>query len=109
MIPTAEGVYTIRARAIDDSLNITNMTLAQDTVTVTAPVLPSVVSLLGSTTADGAALYDDNAQLELGMKFSVAQAGAVSALRYYRDVNDANDTDIREGTFGRRRARYSAR
>ena len=35
--PTTEGTYTIKARAIDDSLNIANIVPAQDTVTVIAP------------------------------------------------------------------------
>ena len=95
--PSAEGVYTIKARAIDDSLNMTNMTVAQDTVTVTAPVVPSVVSLFGSAPATGTTMYNDNVQVELGMKFVASQAGSVSGLRYYRDVNDANDTDVRQG------------
>ncbi|HPI48149.1 MAG TPA: DUF4082 domain-containing protein, partial [Hyphomonadaceae bacterium] len=89
--------YTIKARAIDDSLNMTNMILAQDTVTVTAPVFPAVVSLFGSAPATGTTLYNDNTAVELGMKFSVGQAGSVSGLRYYRDANDASDTDVRQG------------
>ena len=38
--PTAEGTYTIQARAIDDSLNVANITPAPETVTVTAPCNP---------------------------------------------------------------------
>ncbi|MDP3494090.1 MAG: DUF4082 domain-containing protein, partial [Hyphomonadaceae bacterium] len=95
--PEVEGVYTIRARAIDDSLNISSIVTSQDTVTVTAPVTSSFVSVFASTAATGTVLYNDHTQVELGMKFTVDRAGLLTGLRYYRDAGDATDTDVREG------------
>ncbi len=96
--PTALGAYTIKARAIDDSLNIRPINqLATDVVTVTAPQTPDTVSLFGASVTPSGVASNDGLPVELGVKFSPAQAGAVTQLRYYRATADANDTDVREG------------
>ncbi|CAN7457448.1 DUF4082 domain-containing protein [Phenylobacterium sp. LjRoot219] len=95
--PTAQGTYTIRVRAIDDSLNIRpNSQLASDVVTVTAPVMPDTLSLFGNTTPIGT-LASEGQTVEIGMKFSATTAGAVTVLRYWRGAGDAADTDVRAG------------
>jgi VCBS repeat-containing protein len=95
--PTTPGEYTVLARAIDDSLNLRSLTPDQEVVTVVAPVLPAAFSLFGSAAPVSAALENDNTPVELGMKFAVDRAGAITELQYWRAEGDAGDTDIREG------------
>jgi VCBS repeat-containing protein len=96
--PTALGAYTIKARAIDDSLNIRPANqLATDVVTVTAPQAPDTVSLFGSSITPSGQVFNDGVAVELGVKFSASQAGNVTQLRYFRTTADAGDTDVREG------------
>jgi len=99
--PTAEGTYTILARAIDDSLNVVAVTSAQDTVLVTEPVLPATFSLFDLATPNGAALFNDGQPIEIGMKFAVDRPGSITELRYWRAASDAGDIDIREGHLWR--------
>ncbi|KRA67199.1 hypothetical protein ASD89_03030 [Caulobacter sp. Root656] len=96
--PTAQGTYIIKARAIDDSLNIrpTNQ-LATDVVTVTAPQTPDTVSLFGSSVTPTGQLYNDGQAVELGVKFQATQGGAITSLRYFRATGDSSDTDQRQG------------
>ncbi len=95
--PAAEGEYRVLARAIDDSLNIRNATPDQEIVTVTAPVMPDTFSVFGGLPVLGAVASNDGTPVELGMKFSVDRAGAITGLKYWRAASDANDTDLREG------------
>jgi hypothetical protein len=96
-LPPTPGTYTIQARAIDDSLNIANITPAEDTVTVTAPVDDGIYSLLDLNVPVTGTLFNDGTPVELGMTFSVSEAGRITELKYYRDAGDAGDTDQREG------------
>lgn len=98
--PTAEGSYAIRARAIDDSLNVANVVSASGIVQVSAPVAPDTFSLFDpSVPIDPSFNSEAGAApgLELGVKFTTAQAGAITQLRYFRAAADAGDTDVREG------------
>ncbi|MDT8857835.1 DUF4082 domain-containing protein [Paracoccaceae bacterium Fryx2] len=95
--PTAQGVYTIRARAIDDSLNVVNVTPSQDVVTVTAPELPETFGVFDAADIVTGFVYNDNTSIELGMRFSVNTPGAVTELKYWRAELDAGDTDVRAG------------
>jgi Ca2+-binding RTX toxin-like protein len=95
--PTAQGTYTIVARAIDDSLNIRSVPTAQDIVQVTAPTPPSVFTLFDNAAPTNAALSSDNQAVELGMKFTVSRPGEITELKYYRASGDAGDTDTRSG------------
>ncbi len=99
--PTAEGTYTVQARAIDDSLNVANVVAARDTVTVTAPTPPATFSLFDPQATVTATQANDNQATELGMKFAVAQNGEITELKYYRGAGDANDTDVRDGHLWR--------
>ena len=95
--PTAEGTYTIKARAIDDSLNVANIVPAQATVAVGAPVLPDTVSLFDPSLPVTASNFNDGQPVELGMKFTADQDGQITQIRYYRGAADAADTDVRQG------------
>ena len=95
--PITAGAYTIKARAIDDSLNVLpGNQLATDVVNVTMPAQPDTVSLFSSVTPTGQ-LFNDGAAVELGMKFRATVAGSVTQLSYFRNTGDANDTDVRAG------------
>jgi Ca2+-binding RTX toxin-like protein len=97
-LPLLQGEYAIKVRAIDDSLNIRPIeTLATDTVTVSAPIRPDVFSLFDPYTTVTGTLNNDNAPVELGLKFTAALSGSVTALKYFRAEGDAGDTDVREG------------
>ncbi|HET8546235.1 MAG TPA: N,N-dimethylformamidase beta subunit family domain-containing protein, partial [Pseudolabrys sp.] len=97
-VPVQPGTYTIRARAIDDSLNIPlTASLPSDTVEVTAPTTPATIGLFDPLTAVTGQVFDDNLSVELGTKFQSNQVGTITQLKYYRDATDANDTDVRTG------------
>ncbi|SFC73601.1 DUF4082 domain-containing protein [Tropicimonas isoalkanivorans] len=97
-VPTTEGDFDILVRAIDDSLNMPNLTgLDSELVTVTAPVIPSSVSLFEPFTAFNGGMNAEGTSYELGMRFTANQAGEVTQLRYYRAEGDSGDTDVREG------------
>ncbi|WP_454717222.1 N,N-dimethylformamidase beta subunit family domain-containing protein [Caulobacter segnis] len=96
--PTTQGVYTIMARAIDDSLNTWPLDqLASDIVTVTAAPPPSSFSLFGPSVSPAGQAFNDGQAVELGVRFRAAQPGVVTALRYFRAESDAGDTDQRQG------------
>jgi hypothetical protein len=96
--PVTEGNYTIRARALDDSLNLRNIVVDTEAVTVAAP---STFSLFGGRTAADAVASNDGTALELGMRFSVDRVGSATELRYWRGSQDAGDTDVRAGHLWR--------
>ena len=96
--PTEQGAKTITARAIDDSLNIHNITPDSEAVTVTAP---STFSAFGGGTPFSPVLNNDSTTVELGMRFSVDRSGSVTELKYWRGSGDATDTDVREGHLWR--------
>jgi len=96
--PTKEGAYTIEARAIDDSLNVYNITPASQAITVT----PSTTfSAFNGATPGSPGLNNDGTTIELGMRFAVDRSGSVTELKYWRGSGDANDTDVREGHLWR--------
>ena len=101
-VPTIQDTYTIQARAIDDSLNVSNVIPSTDIVTVTTPVEPGTYSLFDfpGFTVTGV-ISDDQQPLELGMRFSPNDAGQITALKYFRSAGDASDTDIRDGHLWR--------
>jgi CshA-type fibril repeat protein len=97
-LPSAQGTYNVRVRAIDDTLNMPgNGGLANDTVTVTAPVIPSSVHLFDPSAIVGGTSYNDNSAVELGTRFSATADGQITELRYWRTALDATDTDVRAG------------
>lgn len=96
--PMTETAYDIRVRAIDDSLNLPDGgAVAIETVAVTPPVTPDSVSLLDPFSAFDGTQFTDTQPLQLGTIFSAGTTGEVTALKYYRGVDDAGDTDVRTG------------
>jgi VCBS repeat-containing protein len=96
--PTAQGAQTIKARAIDDSLNVYNITPDSEAVTVT----PSTTfSAFGGHTPGSPVLTNEATTIELGMRFAVDRVGSVTELKYWRGSGDAGDTDVREGHLWR--------
>ncbi len=92
--PSVTGPVQIIARAIDDSLNLPDVTgVAPDIVTVTPPASFSLFEG-GAVTASA---FNDGTGLELGVRFSPTVAGTITELRYFRSVADSADTDVRAG------------
>ncbi|WP_053739507.1 DUF4082 domain-containing protein [Nocardia sp. NRRL S-836] len=78
--PQLPGTYTIRARAVDDSLNVENGPARTVTVTPAASV-----RLFQPTDVPFTLRTDDENPVELGMRFSVNTPGSVTALRFYKN------------------------
>lgn len=98
--PPQQGSYSVLARAIDDSLNVTNVVADRETLTVNAPDRYSFFNGVAPK-SDAATLNNDAAAVALGMRFSVDRAGEVTELKYWRSSLDAGDTDVREGSLWR--------
>ncbi|MCA1453720.1 DUF4082 domain-containing protein [Bradyrhizobium sp. BRP22] len=82
--PQVAGTYTIKSRAVDDSINL-EIPSAGRTVTVTAP---SYLTLFpGSATPDIVNSTDASA-VELGVRFQTSIAGTVSGIRFYKSSMD---------------------
>ncbi|WP_225703695.1 DUF4082 domain-containing protein [Bradyrhizobium cenepequi] len=82
--PQVAGTYTIKSRAVDDSINL-EMPSAGRTVTVTAP---SYLTLFpGSASADIVNTTDASA-VELGVRFQTSISGTVSGIRFYKSSQD---------------------
>ncbi|ACI59294.1 outer membrane adhesin like protein (plasmid) [Rhizobium leguminosarum bv. trifolii WSM2304] len=81
--PAIAGTYTIRSRAVDDSINLETPSAGR-TVTVTGPTFTSLFG--GATPA--VVNTDDNAAVELGVKFQSSVAGTVSGIRFYKSSLD---------------------
>ncbi len=96
--PTTVGTYDIFARAIDDSLNMPSVgALPSHTIEVTPPPLPSAFSLFEPYVTPSGRLTNDGAALSIGTRFSAAEQGDVTALKYWRGLDDSGDTDVRDG------------
>ena len=80
-VPSAAGTFTIKTRAVDDSLNLEAPGTGR-TVTVTGNNIFSA-----STSPPTVAEMDGNS-IELGVKFQSSVAGTVSGVRFFR--NDLN-------------------
>ncbi|WP_425376001.1 DUF4082 domain-containing protein [Rhizobium acidisoli] len=81
--PAIAGTYTIRSRAVDDSINLETPSAGR-TVTVTGPTFTSLFG--GATPA--VVNTDDNSAVELGVKFQSSVAGTVSGIRFYKSSLD---------------------
>jgi hypothetical protein len=82
--PQVAGTYTIKSRAVDDSINLETPSAGR-TVTVTAPSYLTLFS--GSATPDIVNVTDASA-VELGVKFQTSVAGTVSGIRFYKSSQD---------------------
>ncbi|GLS34283.1 protein of unknown function [Mesorhizobium albiziae] len=79
-IAQATGTYTIRSRAVDDSLNIENVTSSAQ-VTVTLPSTSSVWTFANKPELETAL---DRDPVELGMRFQTSASGFVEGIRFYK-------------------------
>ncbi|BCH29004.1 hypothetical protein MesoLjLc_09340 [Mesorhizobium sp. L-8-10] len=77
--PQLAGTYTVRSRAVDDSVNLETPSTGR-TITVSGP---SYVSLFGSATPAVVSTNDASA-VELGVRFRTSVAGTVSGIRFYK-------------------------
>ncbi|WP_245319776.1 DUF4082 domain-containing protein [Bradyrhizobium sp. LMTR 3] len=82
--PQVAGTYTIKSRAVDDSINLETPSAGR-TVVVSAPSYITLFS--GSATPDIVNVTDASA-VELGVKFQTSVAGTVSGIRFYKGSQD---------------------
>jgi Domain of unknown function (DUF4082)/Cadherin-like domain/Bacterial Ig domain len=82
--PLLPGTFTIRSRAVDDSLNM-ETPAAGVTVTVTPA---ATLSLFTPADTPFAILANDPLALELGVHVQINTAGTVSGIRFYKDVQN---------------------
>jgi hypothetical protein len=79
-VPPTAGSYTIKARAVDDSLN-----LETPGASVSVTVTPSAIESLFNLSDTPATLtVNDASAVELGVKFQSSVAGKVTAIRLYK-------------------------
>ena len=78
--PAAAGTYTIRSRAVDDSINLETPSAGR-TVTVAGP---SYTSLFPASATPAVANTADTSAVELGIRFQTSAAGTVSGIRFYK-------------------------
>lgn len=83
-IPLAGGTYTLKTRAVDDSVNLE---VPGAGVTIAVDPAPTVSFF---STADTPAVTTDNdtAYVNLGVRFSASQDGTIIGLRYYKGLAD---------------------
>lgn len=85
--PLANGSYTIRSRAVDDSVNM-EVPGAGRTISVgPAPVW----SLIPQSATPEVQLSSDAAFVNLGVSFTSSQAGTIAGLRYYKSLGDGGE------------------
>lgn len=82
--PQVAGTYTIKSRAVDDSINLETPSAGR-TVTVTSP---SYVSLFPGSATPATVNTTDASAVELGVKFQTSVAGTVSGIRFYKSSQD---------------------
>ena len=80
----------VRATSADGST-------ASQTFSIPVTAQPTTISLFNPQAPVTGTLSNDNASVELGVKFQSSQTGTITALRYYRASGDAGDTDVRQG------------
>lgn len=82
--PQLAGTYTIRSRAVDDSINLETPSAGR-TVTVSAP---SFISLFPGSATPATVNTIDASAVELGVRFQTSTAGTVSGIRFYKSIQD---------------------
>ncbi|WP_046864563.1 DUF4082 domain-containing protein [Microvirga massiliensis] len=78
--PTAGGTYTIRSRAVDDSVNMETPGAGVQ-VTVSNP---TTASLFSSTDTPAVITDPERNALELGVRFSSSAAGEIIGVKFYK-------------------------
>ncbi len=83
-VPLAGGTYTLKTRAVDDSVN-----LEQPGAGVTITVDPAPTVSFFSTSETPAVPTDSDVDwVNLGLRFSSSQNGTIVGLRYYKGLAD---------------------
>ncbi|WP_312016486.1 DUF4082 domain-containing protein [Bradyrhizobium liaoningense] len=82
--PQVAGTYTIKSRAVDDSINLETPSAGR-TVTVSAP---SFISLFPGSATPATVNTIDASAVELGVRFQTSTAGTVSGIRFYKSSQD---------------------
>ncbi|MCP3395145.1 DUF4082 domain-containing protein [Bradyrhizobium sp. CCGB12] len=82
--PQVAGTYTIKSRAVDDSINLETPSAGR-TVTVSAP---SYISLFPGSATPATINTTDASAVELGVRFQSSTAGTVSGIRFYKSSQD---------------------
>nr|WP_246728472.1 DUF4082 domain-containing protein [Microvirga terricola] len=91
-IPLAAGTFTIKTRAVDDSVNVEIPGVGR-TFTVSGP---NFTSLFSPTATPATPSVADNKAVEVGMKFQVSVAGTIAGVRFYKGLNN---TGIHTGSL----------
>lgn len=82
--PPGVGTYTLLSRAVDDSGNIETNPAS---ITVDIGELTCPCSIWNLTSSVGAQ-EDDGAAVELGVKFQASEPGYITAIRFYKHVQN---------------------
>jgi VCBS repeat-containing protein len=82
--PQIAGTYTIKSRAVDDSINMETPSAGR-TVTVTAP---SYLTLFSGSATPAIVNATDASAVELGVQFQTSVSGTISGIRFYKGSQD---------------------
>ena len=82
--PQVAGTYTIKSRAVDDSINLETPSAGR-TVAVTAP---AYITLFSGSATPAVVNTTDASAVELGVRFQSSVAGTVSGIRFYKSSQD---------------------
>ncbi|MDL1916885.1 DUF4082 domain-containing protein, partial [Anaerolineae bacterium CFX4] len=83
--PSAPGIYTLRTRAVDDS---GNLEVPSSTVTITVQQGSCPCSLWDDSFTPVNPNVHDGASLEVGVRFKASENGFISAIRFYKGVQN---------------------
>jgi hypothetical protein len=86
----ASGTYTIRSRAVDDSVNVETPTTGKQ-VTVS---LPSFSNLWTMASKPAEETVIDRDGVEVGVRFQASTSGTVSAIRFYKGFYNIGDHKV---------------
>jgi hypothetical protein len=82
--PQVAGTYTIKSRAVDDSINLEAPGSGRE-VTVTAP---GYLTLFSGSSTPAIVNTTDASAVELGVRFQTSVAGSVSGIRFFKSSQD---------------------
>jgi hypothetical protein len=83
-VPVTGGTYTIRSRAVDDSVNLEVPGPGRTITVQPAPVW----SLIPASETPAILTDTDVGFVNLGMRFTASEAGTISGIRYYKGLGD---------------------
>ena len=82
--PGTSGAVTVKARAVDDSYNLS--TPVSKAITINPRTCPC--SIWSNTTVPGTPSANDSSVLELGLKFRADSAGYISGVKFYKGTGN---------------------